>query len=384
MALAEKKTSKDGGKSRQRPVGKIPVKRAVRRSISPKRGSRRSTARENLKLQKFPENPIIALNGHHKWESQYVFNPAAVYEDGKVHLVYRAIGDGGVSVFGYASSKNGLYIDERLNQPIYAPRDLLEREGREQIIVYTSSSGGSWGGCEDPRITKLNGKFYVTYTAFNSYPRVALTSIDRNDFLSKRWRWREPVFISPPGEVHKNWAIFPEKINGKYAILHGITPSILIEYLDSLEFDGTTFIKSSRPPNEKVELRKGVWDSRVRGVGAPPIKTQEGWLVMYHAIDDRDSGKYKLGAMILDYENPEKILHRSATPILEPDKVYENDGFKSGVVYSCGAVVIGGTLFVYYGGADSIICVATANLNEFLDALKKGGAARIKKTKALS
>ena len=158
----------------------------------------------------------------------------------------------------------------------------------------------------------------------------------------------------------------------------------MIEYLDSLEFDGTTFIKSSRPPNEKVELRKGVWDSRVRGVGAPPIKTQEGWLVMYHAIDDRDSGKYKLGAMILDYENPEKILHRSATPILEPDKVYENDGFKSGVVYSCGAVVIGGTLFVYYGGADSIICVATANLNEFLDALKKGGAARIKKTKALS
>lgn len=346
-----------------------------------RRGSRRGTARETLQLQKFNKNPIITSRGHHKWESQYVFNPAAVYEDGKVHLVYRAIGEGGVSVFGYASSKNGLHIDERLNQPIYAPRDLLEREGREQVIVYVSSSGGSWGGCEDPRITKLSRKIYVMYTAFNSYPRVALTSIDRNDFLQKRWRWREPVFISPPGEVHKNWVIFPEKIKGKYAVLHGISPDIQIAYVDSLDFDGKTFIKS-RPPDG--EVRKGVWDSRVRGVGPPPIRTKDGWLLIYHAIDDRDPGKYKIGAMILDYENPEVILCRSSAPILEPDEIYENDGFKSGVIYSCGAVIIGGTLFVYYGGADTVVCVATADLEEFLDALKKGGAARMKKTKALS
>ncbi len=138
MASTDRKNSKVGGKSRVRPIRKNSAKKTTRRVVSPKRVSRKKAARKGLQLKKFDENPIITPRFYNKWESQYVFNPAAVYEDGKVHLVYRAIGDGGVSVFGYASSKNGLNIDERLNRPIYAPRELLEREGRKQVIVYTS------------------------------------------------------------------------------------------------------------------------------------------------------------------------------------------------------------------------------------------------------
>jgi predicted GH43/DUF377 family glycosyl hydrolase len=108
--------------------------------------------------------------------------------------------------------------------------------------------------------------------------------------------------------------------------------------------------------------------------------------VLYHAIDVRDPGRYKLGAMLLDLNNPTKILYRSQAPILEPDFDYENNGFKSGVIYSCGAVVKDGELYVYYGGGDSVTCVAMANLATFLRELKQFGMPKLefepkKKTK---
>jgi predicted GH43/DUF377 family glycosyl hydrolase len=323
---------------------------------------------------------VEPLNDH-DWESQYTFNPAAVYREGKVHLVYRAIGDHGISVLGYAASRNGINVDERLVEPVYIPREPFEYSGRvlPDTLKYLGSGGG-FGGCEDPRLTELGDEFYMTYTAFNCYPRVALTSIKKKDFLSKNWKWRPAVLISPPGEVHKNWVIFPEKINGKYAILHGISPDILIDYFDNLNFDGKTFIKS-KPPNG--EVRAG-WDSRVRGVGPPPLKTEDGWLVIYHAIDDRDPGKYKIGAMILDYKDPKKILYRSASPILEPDEVYENEGFKSGIVYSCGAVIKDYQLYVYYGGADTVVCVARVDLEKFLNDLKTTGNAKLGSKQVIS
>jgi len=203
---------------------------------------------------------------------------------------------------------------------------------------------------------------------------VALTSIKVDDFLNKRWKWKLPVLISPPGQVHKNWVIFPEKINGKYAILHSINPEISIEYLDSLEFNNSTYINSYYGG----EIRKRCWDGWVRGVGPPPIKTKKGWLLFYHAMDSRDFSKYKVGAMLLDLENPTKVLHRSKEPILEPKEFYENNGFKAGVVYASGAIIKDGKLLIYYGGADSYVCVAYANLEEFLKALTKEVKPRLK------
>jgi beta-1,2-mannobiose phosphorylase / 1,2-beta-oligomannan phosphorylase len=334
-------------------------------------------------LEKFEGNPIILPDEKREWESKATFNPGAMYEGGKVHLLYRAIGDSDVSVLGYASTKNGVRIDERFPSPAYAQRGTPEDATGAGRLPISYSSGGGWGGgCEDPRLTVIDQTVYLFYTAFDGWSslRVAFTSIPLEDFRNKKWNWREPVFISPPGEIHKNWVLFPEKINGKYAVLHSISPKILIDYVDSLDdFRDGRHIKSHH--GEVLEKRR--WDSLVRGVGPPPIKTKDGWLVLYHAVDHRDPGRYKLGAMLLDFADPTKILNRSKQPLLEPDEFYENEGFKAGIVYSCGAVVVGGQLFVYYGGSDTFVCVASANLNEFLRELKGGGAPKVKKFSAM-
>ena len=327
-------------------------------------------------LKKLKNNPILKPIVNHFWESKLVLNPAVIHEAEKIHLVYRAIGENGVSVLGYASSKDGIHIDERLKDPIYVPGEPFELNPRAPQVFFSGyMSGGGCGGCEDPRLTKIKDRIYMTYVAFNGreFPRMALTSIKVDDFLNKEWNWETAVLISPPGEMHKNWVIFPEKINNKYAILHSISPEISIAYLDSLKFDDSPYINSYY----NGALRKNCWDSWVRGVGPPPIKTKDGWLVLYHAMDKQDPSRYKVGAMILDHQNPAKVLYRSSQPILEPDEKYENEGFKGGVVYACGATIMSNSLFVYYGAADTAVCGATANLNEFLDELKYSGSTKL-------
>lgn len=334
-------------------------------------------------IQKHEANPIIEPRPDVFWEMKATFNPAAVNADGRVHLLYRAIGGDDMSTLGYAVSDNGTTITERPDLFAFKHRNRGEKPLVSVPKVAYLSGGGCAGGSEDPRLTLIeeDDRIYLTYTAFDGWGsvRIALSSIAKDDFVNRRWRWSEPVFLSPPGEIHKSWALFPEKINGKYAILHGVTPRVLIDYVDSLDFDETMFIKSSRPSNENVELRKGVWDSRVRGAGPPPIKTRLGWLLFYHAMDVTDPNRYKLGAMILDARDPTKVLYRSRVPVLEPEEWYENTGWKSGVVYSCGAVVKDGELYVYYGGADSVVCVAVANLDHFLDELVRYGTPRLTK-----
>jgi predicted GH43/DUF377 family glycosyl hydrolase len=122
----------------------------------------------------------------------------------------------------------------------------------------------------------------------------------------------------------------------------------------------------------------------MRGVGPTPIKTKLGWLVLYHAMEESDPNRYKLFAMILDSKNPAKIIYRSKNPILEPDLHYENEGYKWGVIYSCGAVVKDGELLVYYGGADKVSCVASISLSELMEDLKKNKAVKLKKSKELA
>jgi predicted GH43/DUF377 family glycosyl hydrolase len=320
-------------------------------------------------LKRSEENPIITPNPEHDWENVSTFNPAAIYLDDTVHLLYRAIGESGISVIGYASSSDGVHIDERLDQPIYATQPLDYKGKKVKRFSLQNISGGGWGGCEDPRLTRIDDKIYMTYVAFDGYnpPGVAVTSISVDDFRDKKWDWSEPVLLSKPGELTKNWVIFPEKINGKYAILHSTSPKILVDYVDSLDSRGKDI---NTYHNGNVNSKR--WDNLMRGAGAPPIRTKYGWLVLYHAMDRRDPNRYKLGAMILDLKDPTKVLFRSKRPILEPVEMYENQGFKSGVVYACGAVVKDNELFVYYGGADSVVCVATADFDKFLDDLVTG------------
>ncbi len=351
------------------------VKKFSKKVVS-KKVTKKDAKKASPTLERFVGNPIIHPARNMYWESKATFNPTAFIHDGKIHVVYRAVGVNDTSTLGYASSNDGYYLSDRTFKPIFIHKNY--RENTEEPLFY--SSGGGWnGGAEDPRITKINNMLYMTYTAFNGWGsvRIALTSIHLEDFLNKKWNWKKPVLISPPGEVNKNWVIFPDKINGKYAILHSFYPKILISYFDSLdELDGTKFIKSNntRPIDESRD-----WDSWFRGVGPAPIKTKEGWLVFYHAMDHNNPDRYRMGALLLDLKDPTKILYRSKEPILEPEAFYENEGHKWGVIYSCGAVVKGEDLFIYYGGADMVTCVATANLKLFLKELISTGITKLKK-----
>ena len=309
-----------------------------------------------IKLERFEGNPIIKPIEEHTWEKGATFNPGAVFEGGKVHILFRAMDDENTSRLGYASSEDGLHIDERLTEPIYVPREDFEKK---------ASPGNS--GCEDPRLTKIGDKLYMLYTAYDARnpTRVALTSIKISDILNKNWNWERPVLISPPGIDDKNACILPETIEGKYAIFHRIHPCIWIDFVDSLEFAGNKWIKGST----WFKIRSDKWDSRKIGIAAPPIKTNYGWVLIYHGLSEQDL-KYRLGAMLLDLKNPTQAIARLNYPILEPEEWYENEGLRSGTVFACGAVVIKDKLFVYYGGADKYVCVATTNFNALLEELK--------------
>jgi predicted GH43/DUF377 family glycosyl hydrolase len=341
-------------------------------------GARKTT------LHRFPQNPILSPT-FMEWESEAVFNPAAFTDNGRVHLLYRAMGPDGISRIGYASSADGVHFDERLDYPVYEPTHGFGSPTPERLAAgdhydpITHPSGGGWAGVEDPRVVSIDGHAYMTFMAFNGWEfmRIALTSIKLEDLNNKKWNWKKPVLISRPGEPAKNWMLFPEKINGKYAVIHGVSPGVHLEYIDDLkDLNGGKFINSLPSHGGggyHDTSRQNHWDNRMRGAGAPPIKTELGWLLLYHASDKRDPGKYKLGAMLLDLQDPTKILYRTSAPILEPKEWYENEG-KAGVVYTCGAVIVGGNLVVYYGGGDKHIAVARANAAQFLEALTKDQA----------
>jgi beta-1,2-mannobiose phosphorylase / 1,2-beta-oligomannan phosphorylase len=333
----------------------------------------------SLLLERIKDNPIIKPIADHFWESRATFNPAAVYDKGKVHIIYRAIGNDDVSTMGYATSTDGINIDYRHPEPIYVPTQPWETGGKVPYISSGryASGGGCWGGCEDPRVTKIDNKYYMMYVAYDgrSAPRVAMTSIDEKDFHAGIWKgWQTPVLISRPGEVNKNACVLSEKINGKYVIFHRVFPNILIDYVDSLDqFNGNTFLKG----HYKISPRSDAWDSRKLGIGAPPIKTDDGWLLIYQAVDDKLDRQYKIGAMLLDLDDPTKVICRPKRPILEPIMHYENQGHKAGVVYPCGSVIKDNSLFVYYGGADMVTCVATAPIDDFLSRMKASEPAKM-------
>jgi predicted GH43/DUF377 family glycosyl hydrolase len=173
-----------------------------------------------------------------------------------------------------------------------------------------------------------------------------------------------PKLISAPGMVNKSAVVLPRKVKGKYVVLHRVYPNILVDYLDNLEFNdylqGHYFIAP----------RKNFWDSKKVGAGAPPMETKDGWLLIYQSVGYQDPGRYKIGAMMLDINNPAKVLYRTHMPIIEPEESYENEGFKAGVVYPCGAVIMKDKLHIYYGGADTVVNAASADLDTFLSEMK--------------
>ena len=347
-----------------------------------------------IKLERSVKNPIISPTMY-SWESEAAFNPAAVVSGGKVHLFYRALGQDGVSRIGYASSKDGVNFDTRLSYPVYVAQNFEEAQKHWPFtsparLTYNPSiyaSGGGWGGCEDPRAVIINGCVYMTFNMFNGWNsmRVAVTSIKEENLINGKWIWENFSYLSRPGDRQKNWVLFPEKINGKFAIFHNLDKGdpnkVHIAYINKLTMLETPSEKDAPDP-QRLPDHDVAWHYRTRSAACPPIKTKEGWLLLYHAMDRRESHRYKLGALILDLKNPEKVLYRSNEPILEPDEWYENDS-KPGIIYANGAIIKDGNLMVYYGGGDKYVGVASVNLNEFLKGMKENKPVKLKTNKGI-
>ena len=306
-------------------------------------------------LTRYDKNPILTPRVGVSWEAHGVFNPASIRIGNTTHILYRAMSDDDTSLVGHATSENGYEILTRDDQPIYVPRESFENK------IHSGNSG-----CEDPRLTIIGDKIYMCYTAYDGVnpPAVALTSINKKDFVNKKWNWEKPVLISPSHLDDKDACIFPEKINRKYLILHRVNSDVCADYVDSLNF-----------PNGPLDVatpillpRKGMWDSEKVGITAPPIKTKKGWLLLYHGVSSNHH-TYRVGLALLDLKNPLNVIARASQPIFQPETSYEKIGVIPNVVFPCGTATVKDKLFIYYGGADSVVGVATISIKKLLDSL---------------
>lgn len=313
---------------------------------------------ERWYFKRFTKNPIISPNETHPWEAKATFNGAAILLAGKIHILYRALSLDNTSVIGYAASTDGFLIKERLTEPVYIPREEFEKKKID--------NGNS--GCEDPRLTKIKERIYMCYTAFDGIgpPRVAITSISEKNFLARKWEWEKPLLITPAGLDDKDTCIFPEKINGQYFILHRIDDQICGDYVKSLDFKKEIVKKCIRIIGPRVNS----WDSARVGITAPPIRTKYGWLLLYHGVS-KSHNTYRVGAVLLDLKDPAIVLSRTTDPIFEPEEKYEKKGIINNVVFPCGMVVKDKLLYIYYGAADTVLGVATMELDIIIKALTR-------------
>lgn len=307
--------------------------------------SMRAETRDSFVTRK-SETPLLSPIPEHEWEEVSVSNAAAIDLDGSVHLLYRGATKDNVSNIGYARLADGVHVDERLPEPVYAPRVPEEVHGTE-----------------DPRLTRIDDTLYITYTAYNgTRARGALSTISVADFLAHKFNWSPPRLLTPDTIDNKDICLFPERIDGNVVLLHRIDPDMSIDFFEEL------------PPehevNRSIEIlspRPGMWDGVKVGATAPPIRVPEGWLLVYHAVGP--DFVYRLGAALLD-ESATQVLARTASPIMEPVLGWEKEGIVPNVIFCCGIVVRGDDIYLYYGGADTALGVATISQAELLRRLQ--------------
>ena len=334
-----------------------------------------------MKLQRFSGNPILSPETKNAWESAVATNPGAWYDEqnDEVILLYRAAGDDPAHVihFGLATSRDGYHFTRVSDKPVLSP----------------SVDGFDAGCVEDPRIVKMGDWYYVTY-AVRTFPPgqywlpVAEQAYQREaapaDFpwilrenatatglaLTKDFKhWIRAGRITDPLLDDRDVMIFPEKIHGQYAMIHRPAswigeeygtdnPAMWIAFSDDLlSWKSSRLLAKAHFP----------WEGKKVGGSTPPIRTREGWLLLYHAVGVDQY--YRIGAMLLDLDDPTIIRCRTYDSIFEPEKDYETKGYYNGVVFPCGAIVKNDTLMMYYGGADKYVGIATCKLDELVQYL---------------
>ena len=292
-----------------------------------------------------------------------------------------------MSSIGYAKLKGPLKVVERWKKPLYVPKFKYEKKG-----------------IEDPCITKIGDTFYMTYVAHDGLNAVIaymygkdLLKLKRGGIISTKMSYRRAAklfqysrlkdkyyFIASFYEKYadknvlvweKDGAIFPEKINGKFLMLHRIMPDIQLA-----RFRNFSDLKDDNYWHDHIQhLAKHVvmeneydWEARHIGAGAPPVKTKKGWLIIYHGVEPQNKGRiYRAGAALLDLKHPNKVIGRLPYPLFSPADEWKTRGHVHNAVFPTGTTIFDERLYIYYGAADSFVNVASVNLNDLLKELLK-------------
>lgn len=315
----------------------------------------------STELKRSKNNPILAPKKQNVWESKAVMNPCVYLENNNFQMLYRALSQKCItmpngkqyhhSYIGYANSNDGI-VFKRRNQPIVKPEYDWEKLG-----------------CEDARVVKIDGTYYIFYSA------ISLANIDELNVQIAGATTSDFNQIEKLGVISlkgrgKASSLFPEKIDGKYAFLYtqfADSPRSTVFYaqVESLDelFDAVKWKRIKKIPLLTPS------SSAYRGpeLGAPPIKTPDGWLLVY--CPESAKKEWFIGAALLDLKDPTKVLAKTTEPLLKPEASYERRGYVDNVAFPQGAVVVKDKLYVYYGGADQGCCLATCKLDDLLTSL---------------
>jgi predicted GH43/DUF377 family glycosyl hydrolase len=331
-----------------------------------------------MNIKRCKKNPIVRP-GIYDWRKVVTFNPAVIIENDKFYMLERV--SGGLQpfhcYFGLMESDNGIDFTHVVDYPVVTPEML----------------GFSFGSIQDPRIVKLEDTFYLNYALRPSSYGYAPTGVGKpieieytfpgdygkaESFMTRSGimkskdliHWEQVAYTTPFEINDRDNILFPEKIKGRYALLRrpeeyiGETygtdkAAIWLTYSDDLiHWDEPKILAKSRDDIS--------WEYKKIGGSTPPIKTEEGWLVIYHGVDE--DNVYRAGVMMLDLENPMKVIARPEAFILEPEEYYEKFGlYIPNVVFPTGNVVKDGLLYIYYGCTDTAISLATVPLKEIVD-----------------
>ena len=321
------------------------------------------------------------------FESLGVLNPAVIMKDNQIHVFYRAVSKGNHSSIGYCRLSAPMVVEERYDSPILIAEGSCESHG-----------------IEDPRITEIDGTFYLSYTAYDGINALGCLAIsqDLKHFqklgrIVPKMNYKTFVRLASSGMPlnekyvrfnvgqktanidgrtkyiwDKNLMFFPRRINGKLYFLHRIKPDIQIASIDSLEDLGMAYWQNYLLHFKNHILMHSIYPHEISyiGGGCPPIETSAGWLLIYHGVYDTASGYvYTACAALLDLNQPEREIARLPYPLFEPELTCEKVGYVNNVCFPTGSVLIAETLYIYYGAADEQIACASVNLPHLISEL---------------
>ncbi len=335
---------------------------------------------------------ILLSPTEHEFENDGVFNPGIYQEGDTVHVLYRAVRHGNFSTIGYAKTNGPCQILERYNYPIIRPEFDYEKHG-----------------VEDVRLVNIDGVFYITYTAYDGINTLGalatsqdLIQFEKQGIITPKLNYKEYEKLVKCCDKHglnpkyhhyfrlfaeiglveekfrllrdKDIVFFPRKIQGKFAMLHRIWPGIQVVYFDDWkELTKSFWEEYIKNLTDFIVLDpKGIFEVAYIGAGGPPIETDDGWLLIYHGVQETTTGRtYHAKAALLHREKPELEISRLPYPLFSPTKEWEKHGIVDNVVFPTGHALFGDDLYVYYGAADKYTGVIKMSLKKLLQELRK-------------